>query len=47
MHLKLVDPSGVWLFIINVGNELLWFLNIFVFSFSCKNYKKIVINVDE
>jgi hypothetical protein len=30
MHVQLVDPNGDgYLFIINVGNELLWFLNIF------------------
>jgi hypothetical protein len=28
MQIQLVDPNGVgYLFIINVGNELLWFLN--------------------
>jgi hypothetical protein len=30
MHIQLVDPNGVgYLFIINVGNELLWLLNTF------------------
>jgi hypothetical protein len=30
MHIQLVGPNGVgYLFIINVGNELLWFVNIF------------------
>jgi hypothetical protein len=30
MHIQLVDTNGVgYLFIINVGNEPLWFLNTF------------------
>jgi hypothetical protein len=30
MHIQLVDPNGVgYLFVINVENELLWFINTF------------------